>query len=133
MSISDVDDRLGISFSDGPSLDLCNIPDVLSSAGDAHEIAEQLLAVDQHDSGSDCVAMDSPEDEPYIDVVSEDSAIQEENLDGSCIVRCSHTSDASSFGIPPKLSMIHLLNLTQHSEKLSSAALISRFLLQISR
>ena len=99
MSISGADDRLGISFSDAPSLDLCNIPDVLSSAGDACEIAQHLLAVDQQDSGSDCVAMDSPEEEPYIDVVSEDSAIQEENLDGSLYFLKSHIELLSSAAV----------------------------------
>lgn len=47
------------------------------------------------DSGSDCVPMensvnmdDDEEDEPYIDVVSEDSAIQEEEiLEGSLLLR----------------------------------------------
>ena len=48
-----------------------------------------------HDSGSDCVPMvespdldvaDEGDEEPYIDVVSEDSAIQEEDpLDGLCL------------------------------------------------
>lgn len=82
MSLTEVEERLGISLSDGQNVDLCNIPDVLTATNDTCAISDNLLAVDQHDSGSDCVAMDSPEEEPFIDVVSEDSAIQEENFDG---------------------------------------------------
>ena len=68
-------------MSDGQSIDFSHIPPVLSSEEDC--CGETMLNAEQHDSGSDCVAMDSPaEEEQFVDVVSEDSAIQEETIEG---------------------------------------------------
>ena len=80
--------RLDAAFDEhlDPSLQHHSLCDILDQQQHSQQLNQTDLAnqtdLDLHDSGSDCMAMDSPEDEPYIDVVSEDSAIQEENIDG---------------------------------------------------